>query len=372
MSVSPNEVKTLPEVVMTPELQAAINSAVSATDLRGMFIAEAEKQLATKTQLDADQEAATQAAAAKVAADQAAAEAAEKANQTFTRTEVIGGKEFHFEAASELEIERQVLNAYKVAYNVQQPVERVEPVIDQAAQAAAAEAEVLAKADLERKFRLGEISAADYIQQSGAVNDYLATQGLSVETLKTVVEKNRTDSEVQSWASASDEFRNSSVGGDWPGGEKNRMLLGDKLAAMGLTDATDKVAALAQAWQAMKSTGAYFPAGDAPVVVTPAQIVADPAEAARIAKASADATAAVEAARLSAAAKARSTSSSLFGASSGTSGAPVVNPAVVAAKQIVPDNADPREIMEAWKAAQLANGQNPDEALKSVYASKRI
>jgi hypothetical protein len=371
MSVSPNEVKTLPEVVMTPELQAAINSAVSATDLRGMFIAEAEKQLATKTQLDADQEAATQAAAAKVAADQAAAEAVEKANQTFTRTEVIGGKEFHFEAASELEIERQVLNAYKVAYNVQQPMERAEPIVDQAAVAAAAEAEVLARTELERKFRLGEISAKDYIEQSGAVDEFLRNQGISVESLKNVVETNAAAAVQQSWAEASETFKNT-VGADWPGGVKNRALLGDKLAAMGLVDAEDKVAAMAQAWAAMKQTGAYFENGDAPVA---AAVVPAIDTAAQATKAAVDAAAiaAADNARVAAAvAKQRATSSSMFGASSGTSGAPVVNPAVVAAKQIVPDNASPAEIMEAWKAAQLANGQNPDEALKSVYASKRI
>ena len=372
MSVSPNEVKTLPEVVMTPELQAAINSAVSATDLRGMFIAEAEKQLATKTQLDADQEAATQAAAATFAADQAAAEAAEKANQTFTRTEVIGGKEFYFEAASELEIERQVLNAYKVAYNVQQPVERAEPVVDQAAVAAAAEAEVLASAELERKFRLGEISAKAYLEQSGAVDEFLKNQGISVESLKNVVETNAAAAVQQSWAEASETFKNT-VGADWPGGVKNRALLGDKLAAMGLVDAEDKVAAMAQAWAAMKQTGAYFENGDAPVAAAVSTV--DTIAQAAAAKAAADAAAiaAADNARVAAAvAKQRATSSSMFGASSGTSGAPVVNPSVVAAKQIVPDNADPREIMEAWKAAQLANGQNPDEALKSVYASKRI
>jgi hypothetical protein len=360
--------RVLPEVTMTPELAEAIKNAVSIDSVKALMVAEAEKQLEVKTQLDADQAAAAQAAADKTAADQAAAEAAAKANQVFTRTETIGGKDISFSASTEAELDRQVLSAFKTAYAIQQTPAPVEPVVDQAAVAAAAEAEVLAKAELERKFRLGEISAAEYIQQSGAVNEYLTKQGLSVDTLKDVVEKNKQDAEIQSWEAASEVFKNTS-GADWPGGVKNRTLLGDKMAAMGLFDAKDKVAAMAQAWEAMKSTGGYFPHGDEPVAAAapPAVAVPDPA------KVAADAAAvAAEAVRVAAAAKVKSSSSSFFDASSGVSGAPVLNPAVIEAKKVVPADASPEEIIRAWKEAQVAGGISPDDAFKKAFSGKAI
>jgi hypothetical protein len=366
MSISTDESRVLPEVAMTDELAAAIQAAISTADVKSLLVAEAEKQLATKTQLDSDQAAATQAAADKIAADQAEADAVAKANQIFSRTEIIGGREFHFEASTEGELDRQVLNAFKVAYNVQQPETRAE-VVDPNAAAQAAEAETLAKVELERKFKLGEISAADYIQQSGAVNEYLSKQGISIDSLKAVVENNRVAATQQSWAEASEIFRNSPAGESWPGGEKNRALLGDKLAALGLVDAEDKVAALSQAYAAMKQTGAYFVNGDEPIT-TAADVASSRAVVAEQTVVAQQA----EQTRAAAAAKVRSMSSSLFGASSGTSGAPVTSPAVVDAKKAIPDNATPQEILEAWKAAQVAGGQDPNAAFTAAFRAKQI
>ena len=371
MSTNPN---VLPEVNMTPELAAAIQAALTTADVKSLLVAEAEKQNATKLQLDADQAAAAQAAADKVAADAKAAEEIAKANQVFSRDEVIGSQTYHFEASTEGELDRQVLNAYKVAYNTHQPETRAVEVVDPAAQAAAAEAEVLAKAELERKFKLGEITAADYIQQSGAVDAYLAAQGLSVDTLRAVVEDKKQNAQIQSWESASEVFR-TGVGADWPGGTKNRALLGDKIAALGLTDADDKVAAMAQAWAAMKQSGAYFPNGDESVAVAPTQSEAEKAaavEAAKKAAAQADTDRVAAELKAAAAQKIRSMSSSLFGASSGTSGSPVVSPVVADAKKVIPADASPAEILQAWKDAQVANHVDPDEAFRTTYRGNRI
>ena len=361
MSTNPN---VLPEVNMTPELAAAIQAALTTADVKSLLVAEAEKQNATKLQLDADQAAAAQAAADKVAADAKAAEEIAKANQVFSRDEVIGGQTYHFEASTEGELDRQVLNAYKVAYNLRQLEAQTTEVVDPAAEAAAAEAKVLAKVELERKFRAAEITAADYIQQSGAVDEYLTQQGLSVDTLKAVVDA----SIHQTWESASETFR-AGAGADWPGGTKNRALLGDKIAALGLIEAEDKVAAMAQAWAAMKQSGAYFPNGDE---LTADQIKANPVATAEIAKATADAVAAAEAVKVAAAAKVRSMSSSLFGASSGTSGSPVVSPVVADAKKVIPADASPEEILQAWKDAQVANHIDPNEAFRTAYRGNRI
>jgi hypothetical protein len=365
-----DEILVLPEVAMTDELAAAIQAAVSSADVRGLLLAEAEKQLAIRTEHDQAQADATQAAADKVAADAAAAAEIARANQTFTRDEVIGGKTFHFESSTEGELDRQILNAYKVAYNVQQPVAPV-AVVDPAIAIQAAEAAAIARTELERKFRGGEVTAADYIEQTGALDEYLVKRGINPTALKEIVDENATTKALavshRSWEVASETFRNT-VGADWPGGERNRELLGDKLAALGLIDAEDKVAAMGQAWAAMKKSHSYFPHGDAdaPTPVA-AAAVADPVVAA-----AAVAQPAVEAVRAAAAAKVRSMSSSLFGQSSGTSSAPVVNPAVVAASKLVPDNATPAEILQAWKDTQVANGVDPNAAFTNQFRAKAM
>jgi len=370
----------LPEVTMTPELAKAIQDAVSGPEVRALILAAAEKQLDTSTQLAADQAAAEKAAADKIVTDKAAADAAAAA-QGVSRVVEIGGKSFTFEGASEAEVDRLELNALKIAYAVREP-EAAHAVVDPAIAAAeaqkAAEAEVLAKVELERKFKLGEISASEYIQQSGALKSYLESEGISLEALREKTEESRDNKFEQSWAQAGAAFQHSPAGLDWPGGTKNQELLGLKIAALGLTDAPDKVAALAQAYAELKRTGLYFPNGDGDVVV-PAPKAADAAVAAAQAAADAAAKAAADptviaaaAARAAAAAKVQSMSSSIFGASSGTSGAPVLSPAVVDAKKIVPADASPAEIMQAWKDAQIANGINPNDAFLSSHRAKAM
>src|ERR1700680_2770885 len=104
-----NELRT---VSVTEDLTKAVGSALDPASIRAAVIAEAEKQ-----GIVAADAAATQAAAEKAAADKAAAETT--ADSVFSRTEIIGGREFTFDASSELELERMVNNAFKVAYAVQ-------------------------------------------------------------------------------------------------------------------------------------------------------------------------------------------------------------------------------------------------------------
>lgn len=358
------EARVLPEVTMNDELAKAIQEAVSTADVKSLLIAEAERQLATKTALDESQAVAEKAAADKIAADKAAADAAAVAAQVFTRTEVIGGRSITFTAGSDSELDREVLNAYKVAYALREP-EATATTVDPAEAARAAEAEVLAKTELERKFRANEISAADYIEQTGAMDKYLEKAGVSLESLQKVTQADQSAKVVNSWKSAAEAFKLTPAGLDWPGGDKNQELIGLKIAALGLTDADDKVAALNIAYAEMKRTGLYFPQGDAaPVVKETATVVKDGAASAVTDAAVTDA--AVLAARVAAASKIQSMSSSVFGASSGTSGAPVTSPAVAAAKAIVPADATPQEIIRAYNEANLAAGINPDEAFKGL------
>ena len=352
------DARTIPT---TEELTKAIQESLNPADIRAHVQAALAKQ---------DGEAAT--AAAQVEAEKAVV--AEEAvvvetPLTFSRVEVIGGREFTFEGASEAELDHAVLNAYKIAFAVQ-PTEAapVVPVVDPAIAAQAAADEAAAKIELELRFKRGEITAADYIEQSGAMSEYLAKQGVPVESLKAVIEQNEATKDEQSWAAATEEFRNGSAGSDWPGGNKNLQLLGRELVTLNLVDAKDKVAALAQAFQSMKSSGIVFPyepPADAAAVVTPAAVVA------------AVATPVVPAAVVAPVVPVRvtATSSSLFGQSSGVSGnAAPVAPDKSAAEKAAFDlaaNSSPQEIMAAWKAQQIASGKHPDAALYETYNRKQ-
>lgn len=360
-------------VTMNPELDKAIRDAIDPADIRTAIFAEAAKQ--TNAATDA---ALAQAATDKAAADKAAADAAAAtASAGFSRTETIGGKEFTFEGASELEVERMINNAYKVAYAVQAPEARVaevvvDPAIAAAAAQKAAEDEATLKAELELKFKRGEINAADYIEQSGAMKDYLAKQGVPLDALRNAVTQSQETAETQSWADATKVFLNSPAGSSWPGGDKNLALIGDKLAALGLTDAEDKVAALAQAYEAMKTSGTIFPYE--PPAPTPTN-TAEQVAAGILAKAAADKLAidaAAAAKAVAAAPKAAATSSSLFGASSGGSGATGAAATASGAAVDIPKEASPAEIMDAWKKATIAAGQSPDTVFTDAFRAHRM
>lgn len=364
------EIQVLPDVKMTAELSDAVSKALSATDIRVLLIAEAEKQMAEKNQLDAAQAVATQAATDKAAADAAVLAAAQAEPEIFKRTSVIGGQEFHFEASTEAELDRQELNALKVAYTLKANAPAQEVVPDAAAVAAAQAAEVAAKAELERKFRLNEISAADYITQSGAVKAYLESQGVSIEALKERTAESIGKKLEQSWKDAGEEFQRLTP--SWAGGDRNMQLLTLQVQAMDLVDAPNKVEAIKTAYAELQRTGLYLPEGDPVTTAT----VTDAAAVAAKAAADAAAAQAIATARAASAAavveKARSMSSSLFGQSSGTSGAPVVSPAVVAAKAVIPANATPEEILAAYHAEQVAQGKDPNQVFLESHRGSAI
>ena len=365
--------RVLPNVTMTEELAKAIHDATTPDALKNLIIAAADQQEAAAAQsaaaVLAAQEAADKVLADKAVADAAAAQAA-AANQTFTRHVVIGDQSFDFVAQTEAEIDQLELNAFKVAYAVRPTASA--PVAaatspDPALAVAAEEARAAAVAELDKQFRLGEVTAKDYIEQSGAIKGYLESQGVSLEALQEVVTANRGAKFSQSWAEAGVAFQKTPAGLDWPGGDKNHGLMALQIAAMGLEEAPDKVAALTQAYAELKRTGLYFPNGDSDVVpaaVVPAAVVPAAVAAPVVNAEVAAAKVALDAALARAAAKTKSTSSTVFGAGTGPSSAPVLSPAVVAAKQVIPDNASPQEIMAAYKEGLIAAGKDPNEAYK--------
>jgi len=345
-------------VVVNEELTKAVTAAVDPEQIRAAILAEAAKQ--TGASNDA-------AAAAKAAEDKAAADkaTAEKTATGFSRIEVINGKEFLFESDSEIDLERQIGNAYKVLQAVQPtPAARAEApvVVDPAIAAKAAEDEAARKAELELQYKRGEISTLDYLEQSGAVDSYLEKKGIPLGKLKEVVDQNEVRAEAQSWEEATKQFYATPASAGWPGGDKNVKQIGMIIASRPeLMNATDKVAALAQAYAYMRTEGLLF--------TNEAAVVAPAAAAEPVVPVVAAAAPAVPVVA-PVAPKAPATSSSLFGVSSGASGTPAAH-AAPTASSLVPADATPAEIIDAWKKDLIAKGQDPNAAFVEKFAARR-
>ena len=174
--------------------------------------------------------------------------AAAVAGGSVSRVETIGGREFTFEAASQAEVDKLVIDAYKVAYAIRPDTPAAS--VNSTATPTVSES---TKSELNLMYRRGEISTEEYLEQSGAVADYLAGKGLAVDSIEQIANQQL----EKSWADATNEFLNG-PGSDWPGGQKNLEFIGMKVAALGLTQAPDKVAALTQAWGEMKANGTIF------------------------------------------------------------------------------------------------------------------
>lgn len=216
--MSSNAITPLP-IDVNDDLAKAVASATSPEALRAAVQSEFDKQVsAAVNKAQADAAAATQAAADKAAADAKVAVTTPE-DTLISRTEVIGGKEIEFTGGSDAELDRAVLNAYKVyeATRSTEPAVTVDPAVAQAAAEKAAADQAAARVELELQFKRGDITAADFIERSGAVKEYLEKQGVPIEELRASVEQNRGQKEIQSWESATNEFLQGPVGADWPG-----------------------------------------------------------------------------------------------------------------------------------------------------------
>src|ERR1039458_4877459 len=184
----------LTPVTVTPELTQAVTEAVDTVDIRNIIVAEAEKQKAAADKVTADAALAAQQATDKATADTAAADeaarvaAANAPAEQFTRTEIIGGRTFEFQASSELELERVIVNALKVSAAVQTPSEPAPVDVAAAAVTAAKAAEAdraksaeaaAARAELDIQFKAGGIAVEDYLEKTGAIDSYLPKKSIS-------------------------------------------------------------------------------------------------------------------------------------------------------------------------------------------------
>ena len=247
---------------------------------------------------------------------------------------VIGGKSYHFEGESPGDINRQVRAALSAHENaIKPPEQKADPAADEKKR----KDELLT---MQLDVMSGKMSIDDYIVKSGAVEKYLQSKGLSTDELKEATQERKSNKEVNAWEAASEAFK-ALEGNDWPGGEQNLKLIGYKLAEMNLNN-SPSVESLQKAYDSMKADGIVFP------VVPPAQEEATEPKP--------------EPARKKLAASAPGF---------GIGGKPITPAKTEAAGiPVITDSMSPREIMESFKAAAVAQGRHPDDILKESYAAR--
>jgi hypothetical protein len=173
----------------------------------------------------------------------------------FARTVEINGVKKIVEADTEHEVDRAVIELYRAAQNQQQRQQQAQPRTDDRRFTKQQQEDAVKRSDLDLRFRRGEINVDTYIAESGALDRYLESKGVSVESLIDVSNQRYT----QGWAEASERFKNSKEGADWPGGDQNLKIIGEEIIAMGLQESEDKLGALVAAYQKLKAEDRLVP-----------------------------------------------------------------------------------------------------------------
>jgi hypothetical protein len=154
----------------------------------------------------------------------------------FAKAVVVNGVKTIIEGATEQELLVNETAFYRKTFGDATP-ERTEPARDASTGRFTSPVESVVsdeqKAALSLQFQLGQISASEYIEKSGAVSDYLEKAGVPIEDLRDAVAEKQTARVTQDWQTATQEFLNSSAGNWWPGGEANMAAMGKVLLEMG-------------------------------------------------------------------------------------------------------------------------------------------
>jgi hypothetical protein len=206
-------------------------------------------------------------------ADTEAARAAAAAADTghiYTRTVNIGGKDFDFTSTDPDLLEHQILSAQAVVAELTNPANQTHHEQTSAERAADS-------AMLQLKMQRGEISLKEYLERSDAVKDYLANQGISIDTLRENAQKQEGEAYQKSWAQATETFLNG-PGASWPRGNRNLAQMQTAVLALGLQDAEDKVDALLRAYEYLKQNDMLFERDTTPTDVIDSLKSASPQE----------------------------------------------------------------------------------------------
>lgn len=339
MSKTPEGKEIQSEMTVTPELEKAMETA-STDEIRELVRAEAEKQGFAR---DEQGRFASPVAATPTAGTEAKAASAENKTDDedagFTDTFVIGGKEVEIHGADSADVLRQ----YKAAVGAYE----IGRESTKTAEVKAEEPKGLTpdqKVALDLDYKNGRISADEYLEKTGAIDRYLESKGVKVDELKDVVEERKGKKEADAWENATNEFLASS---EWPGGTTNQKLMGYKLIELGLNN-TPTAASFQKAYEALKEDG---------ILVTPT-----PEHIAEVkAREAAQPTTKVQPTAVAPVVKKKATGSTVFGTSQ-ESGVRKTKP-TTATTPTITDKMSPKEIMDAYKEAALAQGLNPDEIL---------
>jgi hypothetical protein len=148
----------------------------------------------------------------------------------FTKTVIFNGVKHELVAASEVDLLAKENAVYRAG---------IEPTTTQQTEQPRNDRGQFTTAELDLQFRTGQIDGRTYLERSG----------IDVDALPQTSDRQF----QQSWADATEEFLHSDAGATWPGGLKNRDLLGKIIQSNGLLDAEDKVAAMAEAYAFAKA-----------------------------------------------------------------------------------------------------------------------
>jgi hypothetical protein len=184
--------------------------------------------------------------------------AAASSPQKYSQVVTIDGVKTVLESPTYEGLQQQVEALYRQVFSqpATQQQQRQTPARDTqgrfTAEQGRADENLAERVELELAFKRGDINAAEYLERSGAISQYLQNQGISVQALKAATEEREGAQFEKSWEQATREFVESAAGRDWVGGEEAKNLLGsiivDELGAVDQPSAQT----LARAWQIMK------------------------------------------------------------------------------------------------------------------------
>lgn len=167
----------------------------------------------------------------------------------FARTVTINGVKRYVEANSEDELNKAEIELYRSLQadsnnGTSAATEQSRDSNGRFVSEEDASAEVARRAELDLKFRRGELSVEQYLAENPAVlNEYMKRNfNLDAQEIQG-------KSFEKSWADATSEFLAQS---DWPGGDKNQRMMVEILEANNLQDSEDKVAALREVYDYMR------------------------------------------------------------------------------------------------------------------------
>jgi hypothetical protein len=225
----------------TPELEEALKNASTADEMKSILAEAAVRQgLVTRDFYDPS---------VLLVNDRVVAPS------KISRSITVDGQKLNFEGDDEASVEQ----AMAVYMRTQmRPVEtrpevQVEIPRDERGRFTRAD-DPVARVELELKFKRGEVTVEEYLAESGAVDDYLKSQGVSIDELKSSVEQTRNEKTEKSWQQATREFLNSPEGSDWPGGQENLKIAGRLLEENGLVD-SPTAENLVAVYRCMKENG---------------------------------------------------------------------------------------------------------------------